>query len=220
MDVQRLTLEITLRSDTTFARGDGVAGVVDQDVEQDLLTGLPIIKGRTLKGLLVEECGNILYTLQVSQSPAYEEMLRAAFHLFGVPGSGLEGQSMLHIGTATLPPELIELVEARKYSAHEILEALTGIRHQTAVDPERDVPLNNTLRATRVVLRNTVFVAPVDVSGGLNEVEAALLGACTDALRRVGHSRNRGRGRVRCQMLGLPYESAQWFSEIVTGATL
>ncbi|MBK8024610.1 MAG: hypothetical protein IPK19_25090 [Chloroflexi bacterium] len=39
-----LSLEVRLISDTTFGRGDGIAGVVDQEVEHDASTGLPIVK--------------------------------------------------------------------------------------------------------------------------------------------------------------------------------
>lgn len=212
-----LTLEIHLVSDTTFARGDGVAGVVDQDVEQDLLTGLPVIKGRTLKGLLVEECGNILYSLQATGSPAYTEMEAAAYHLFGVPGSGLHGQSILHIGAATLPPELIEMVQAGKYHRDDVLNALTAIRHQTAVDPQTESPLENTLRASRVVLRNTVFLAPVDTERDLEPAEEALLAACIAAVRRAGQSRNRGRGHVCVTAHGLPDDALLRFAAYVRG---
>ena len=61
--MMKLALTIELLTDTTFGRGDGVAGLVDEEVEHDSQTGLPIIRGRTLKGLLVEECANLLYAL-------------------------------------------------------------------------------------------------------------------------------------------------------------
>jgi CRISPR/Cas system CMR subunit Cmr4 (Cas7 group RAMP superfamily) len=51
-------LKIKLLSDTTFGRGDGVAGLIDQEVEHDA-NGFPYLRGRTLKGLLSEECDNI-----------------------------------------------------------------------------------------------------------------------------------------------------------------
>lgn len=47
------SIKIKLLSDTTFGRGDGVAGLVDQEVEHDQY-GFPFLRGRTLKGLLSE----------------------------------------------------------------------------------------------------------------------------------------------------------------------
>lgn len=52
-------MKIQLLSDTTFGRGDGVAGLIDQEVEHDA-DGFPYLRGRTLKGLLSEECDNLI----------------------------------------------------------------------------------------------------------------------------------------------------------------
>ena len=57
-------IRLTLKSDATFGLGEGVAGLVDEEIEHDFETGLPFLRGRTLKGLLVEECSNILYSLE------------------------------------------------------------------------------------------------------------------------------------------------------------
>jgi hypothetical protein len=65
------TLRFELLSDTTFGRGDGVAGWVDQEVEHDA-DGLPFLHGRTLKGLLREEGVNILFALQRTTGRAVE----------------------------------------------------------------------------------------------------------------------------------------------------
>ena len=55
-------LVIRLISDTAFGRGDGVPGIVDAEVQHDEM-GCPFLAGRTLKGLLREECVNLLYAL-------------------------------------------------------------------------------------------------------------------------------------------------------------
>lgn len=56
-------LKFTLKSDATFGRGDGVAGMVDSEVQHDSY-GLPYLGGRTIKGLLGEECASILFALR------------------------------------------------------------------------------------------------------------------------------------------------------------
>src|SRR5437762_1647556 len=63
----RLQLQLELESDTAFGRGEGLAGLLDDEVEYDLATGLPFVRGRTLKGLLVEECANLLFAVSRAQ---------------------------------------------------------------------------------------------------------------------------------------------------------
>ncbi len=211
-----MRLKITLLSDTTFGRGDGVAGVVDNEVEHDPRTGLPIIKGRTLKGLLVEACADILYSLKQSQSSAYKRFEEAARELFGTPGSTVENTGILRIGTATLPKDLERRVREARYSPQQVLAALTAIRQQTAVDRKTDNPLKNTLRATRVVLRNTTFYAPI--IGELNEDQKLLLAACAASVRRAGLNRTRGLGHVEMMVKELGEVYVARFAEIVKGA--
>lgn len=195
-----LQLRLELKSDTTFGRGDGVAGLVDEEVEHDAATGLPFLRGRTLKGLLVEECSNILFALSMSRSPALSHLEAAAQFLFGRPGSALEDDALMHVGAATLPQELRQAVEADVKSARlapsDILESLTAIRRQTAVDEASGAPDEGSLRSMRVVLRDTPFVAQVDFDQDLGDAATALLAACVMSLRRAGTGRNRGRGRL------------------------
>src|SRR5690242_3391058 len=102
----RLQLSLHLKSDTTFGRGEGLAGLVDEEIEYDVATGLPFVRGRTLKGLLVEECANLLFALEKANSSALTELKQSAARLFGSPGSDLRCAALLHIGPALLPEEL------------------------------------------------------------------------------------------------------------------
>ncbi|MHC5770602.1 MAG: RAMP superfamily CRISPR-associated protein [Nostoc sp.] len=76
-------LKIKLLSDTTFGRGDGVAGLVDQELEYDS-SGFPYLRGRTLKGLLSEESDNLIAVLPVEIRHNWENF---ACIIFGTPGS-------------------------------------------------------------------------------------------------------------------------------------
>lgn len=221
------TLKIKLLSDTTFGRGDGVAGLVDEEVEHDPDTGLPTIHGRTLKGLLVEECTNLLYSLEAAKHPQYDLYDEAAGFLFGYPGSTLNTDAKMRIGTATLSPELCQAVslqfakqkvalkalqqsskEEKEIKAFkkqmivpdEILSSWTLIRRQTAANV-LGAPEENTLRAIRAVRRHTVFYAPVDFTHEPQAEVLALLYACVKSLRRGGVLRNRGMGRLECELL-------------------
>ncbi len=133
-----LYIHLKLKSDATFGRGDGVAGLVDEEVEHDAETGLPFVRGRTLKGLLAEECANILFALSRQKSPVYANFEQAAKLLFGQPGSSLSDDAMMHVGPARLPKELRDAIEADvkrgDLKPADILESLTAIRRQTAVN--------------------------------------------------------------------------------------
>jgi CRISPR/Cas system CSM-associated protein Csm3 (group 7 of RAMP superfamily) len=197
MTATHLQLRFTLLSDATFGRGDGVAGLVDEEIEHDTFTGLPYLRGRTLKGLLVEECANILYALQ--RNPAYDALCQAARDLFGNPGSTLDDNGLLHIGHAQLPQTLRDAiatdVKAGRLSANDILESLTAIRRQTAID-DSGAPERESLRAMRVLLRDLPLQADLTSEAPISDHHRALLVACALGLRRAGIGRNRGRGRL------------------------
>lgn len=202
-----LDLQVDLRGDATLGRGDGVAGLVDVEVEHDAATGLPFVRGRTLKGLLVEECGNILWSLQ-AQGATPEVLHRcegAALRLFGRPGSARADTAGMTVGDGTLPANLTRAVRAEiqagRLSPAEVLESLTAVRRQTAIDEETGAPARETLRAMRVVLRGATFTVPLLFADAPEPTERALLAACVRGLRRLGTGRNRGRGLVTCRLI-------------------
>lgn len=215
-----------LKSDTTFGRGEGVAGLVDEEVEYDPKTGLPYLRGRTLKGLLVEECANILYALEKQNSKALDIFQQAAGFLFGRPGSTLEDNARMRVGPALLPDELRQAVEAHikreELTPPEVLESLTAIRRQTAVDEATGAPEKDSLRSVRVVLRETPFIASLDFDDAPHEDAKALLAACVLSLRRAGLGRNRGRGRLQARLLDenkndITAACFQYFCQLVRG---
>lgn len=210
--MQHLQLSLRLESDATFGRGEGLAGLVDEEVEYDAATGLPFVRGRTLKGLLVEECANLLFALQTAISPVPVSVLSAleesAERLFGRPGSDLKSTALLHIGPALLPEQLRKAVryeiERGQLQPAAVLESVTAIRRQTAIDEGSAAPEKGSLRSMRVVLRQTDFRAWLDFASdpGVDDAnDLALLAACTLSARRGGIGRNRGRGRLSLCLL-------------------
>jgi hypothetical protein len=200
----KLYIRLQLKSDATFGRGDGIAGLVDEEVEHDARTGLPFLRGRTLKGLLAEECANILFALSKQNASAYTQFEQAAKFLFGKPGSTLEDDAMMHVGAAMLPKKLRDAVEADvergKLKPADVLESLTAIRRQTAVDEKTGAPEEGSLRSMRVVLRETPFTAELSFDEDPDDVAKALLAACVLSFRRAGTGRNRGRGRLTARL--------------------
>lgn len=195
-------LKIKLLSDTTFGRGDGVAGLLDQEVEHDP-HGFPYLRGRTLKGLLSEECDNLVAVLP--EGDIRENWQQVAAYLFGSPGSTLGTMARMHVGDACLPEDLREAVVQQLKSEPnlkpvDILESLTSIRRQTAIDPKEGIPDKHSLRSARVILRDLEFMAFLHFETSPTDEMLSLLVAGIWALRRVGSGRNRGRGHVQCRL--------------------
>jgi CRISPR/Cas system CSM-associated protein Csm3 (group 7 of RAMP superfamily) len=198
--VSNYKLKIRLLSDTTFGRGDGVAGIIDQEVEHDSY-GLPYLRGRTLKGLLREECDNLIYTLMDNRE--YWQTL--ACELFGISGSRLNIIAAIHIADARLPSDLQQAVahaiQENNLTSRQILSSLTSIRRQTAISAETGVAEAKSLRSARVVIRELEFISNLFFEAEtVAEDMLTLLAVGTLALRHIGSGRNRGRGHVQCTL--------------------
>ncbi len=191
----RYYVTLHLQSDATFGRGEGLAGLVDIEIEHDA-AGCPFLGGRSLKGMLVETWATMRYAL-TTERPVWDT---AAIHLFGTTGAMQTGGAGMRVGPATLPPDLHAIVKyevARgTLQPHQILDSLTTIRRQTAMNAETGAPDRGSLRSMRVVLRGTPLIATLDFETTPDEPTLALLAACVLATRRGGTGRNRGRGRL------------------------
>lgn len=207
-------LRFKLLSDTTFGRGDGVASVVDGEVQHDIY-GLPYLTGRALKGLLESECADILFALE--QQGKLDHWKEAAQRLFGGPGSTDEEIAVMRVGNARLPEDmrLAVRVGVQRGELHreQVLESLTSIRYQTNIDAVRGAPAHATLRATRVILRQTPFEAQIRLIEEPTKEDKALLAACVLAWRRGGTGRNRGRGELKAHLFNAQQQevTGTWF---------
>ncbi|MBD2471730.1 RAMP superfamily CRISPR-associated protein [Nostoc sp. FACHB-145] len=193
-------LKIKLLSDTTFGRGDGVAGLIDQEIEHDS-SGFPYLRGRTLKGLLSEECDNLIAVLSPEIRSHWQSL---ACILFGMPGSVQGTIASMHVGDACLPDDLREVVafqiKKKTLTKTEVLDSLTTIRRQTAINYESGVAEKGSLRSFRVVIRGLEFKADLVFESQPNQELLSILAVGTLALRRMGSGRNRGRGYVKCTL--------------------
>ncbi len=222
-------LKFTLHSDATFGRGEGIAGLIDREVEHDRY-GLPYLRGRTLKGLVSEEADNLLFTLQRLGRPTGDwEAARQT--LFGRPGSATDDRSRLRFGHAELPAAVRAAVLAMSNAGTDsnrllVLESLTAVRRQTAIETDDEhygVPAEGSLRAMRVILRQTPFEARLLSEMALKEQKLALLAVALLAFRRAGTGRNRGRGKLEADLLdaqgnSLLAEGYRFFAETALGA--
>jgi len=190
-------VKIQLVSDATFGRGDGIAGLVDNEVEHDR-HGFPFLRGRTLKGLLSEACDNVIAVL--GQPTTWRA---ARQRVFGIGGSSDASGALWNFGDARLPDMLRQAVAVQlradppELSPQEVLDSLTTIRRQTAIDASTGTPSHGSLRASRVILRDLVFLSRLHTSSQYQQDRQLLAAGCL-ALRHVGLGRNRGRGQVAC----------------------
>lgn len=189
-------LSLTLHSDATFGRGEGVAGLVDVEIEHDQ-HGLPFVGGRTIKGLLVEEWANLRFALYGTDK-ATRPLDAPATWLFGASGVTRGDElGLMRIGAAELPQDLRTAILAdRALTPQRILAALTTIRRQTSIDALDGAPETASLRAVRALVSGTTLVARLDFVRDPDPRALALLAACAIAVRRGGSGRNRGRGRI------------------------
>ena len=216
--MKRYFLCFTLESDASFSRGDGLAGEVDSEIQFDEL-GCPFLSGKAVKGILVNECADLLAVLPGKR---WQD---AANRLFGTPGQLDDNGSLLRVGDARLPADLREALTADLQSRlkkeedranssdlsrrkaqvesgfrEEILSTLTAIRSQTAIE-ENGVAKDRSLRSRRVILRETPFEVELVYLGEDNIADdQALLAACVAAFRRAGTNRNRGLGKLRAHL--------------------
>jgi len=214
--VEKFYLCIKLISDASFSRGDGLTGEVDNEIQYDYL-GCPFINARTIKGILVEECADILHAIPDHKRKFFE---KGAKKLFGMPGEVMDHNQIFQFGNAYLPDDFRKLLKSdleQKVSREvnsgsevhskvnrinrelqsSILHSITSIRTQTAIDDD-GVAREHSLRAIRVVMRQTIFEAEILFSGTEEEKGETLpiLAACVKSFRRAGSHRNRGLGKI------------------------
>jgi len=202
-----MILRITLRSAATFGRGDGLAGLVDREIEHDE-NGIPYLRGRTLKGLLAEEAEGLVFLLNK------ERWRKCKERLFGVGGSSLAGRGIFHVGNA-MPPaglraRLLKAIEMNEFKPDEIFAAFTGIRRQTALN-ERGAPKKDTLRSMRVLVCGAILESEITFSAPPSDDDLAMLSASVLALRHAGSGRNRGRGWLSAE-LGNAEQTQRYFA--------
>jgi len=191
------TLRFTVASDTLFGRGDGVAGLVDDEVQHDRY-GCAYLGGKALKGMLVNECADILNALPESKRTRWQQV---AVQLFGEPGGFYDRTAQMQVGDAQLPEQvrvaIMQAIDSKQMQRNDVLDSLTALRQQTAMDPILGIPKESSLRTRRVIVRSTPFVAALWLQDEADSADLRrLLAACVKALRRVGTSRNRGYGRL------------------------
>jgi len=191
-------LTVGLLSDTTFARGEGTAGLVDVEVDHDEF-GLPLVRAKRLHGLLRDGW--------LSLRGHFPDLAPAARKMLGEEAD-LKETAILRLGDALLPAGVRDWAEYALGREHhplrpeQVLASLTDIRRQTAVSRLTGAPEETTLRSSRVVLRGLSFTAPLCWLEEPGAEVVCCLALCALAVRHGGWLRNRGRGFLRLTLDG------------------
>lgn len=197
-------LRIHLLSDTVPGRGEGVAGLVDTEIDHDAL-GFPYLHGRRIKGLLAAQCAEILGALRLQGRLGTWEM--DANGLFGTAGAATDTSAHVTFGHAKLAHNLEQGIGELKLSRLDVLNALTLIRRQTKVEAS-GAAQDKSLRATRAIRRGLVFTSTVRFHGKPVPRTIGLLAACAASLQHIGVHRARGFGHVKTQLIAPGVEDA------------
>lgn len=202
-------LEIELLSDMCCGTGEGNGSTLDTVAAFDK-DGLPVIPGKTLKGLLKDRC-----RVFVDNGFVTSGELTA---LFG----GLKGQD----GLLRFDKGVIKNYSAVKKDIADFDSAAAGIvtkgairrtfttvRKQTAHD-SAGIAKKMSLRATETVKRGLKFYAAVSADRSLTESEELILTACVKTLRHIGMNKTRGFGEVACKLDVIKEEEKEEKNEI------
>lgn len=182
-------VDIKLETDTCLA-GGRTQGTGDVDISTELDDeGMPLLRGRTLKGLLVEEAAEILSILGCTQF----EM--AAASMFGEPGHH-SSSALLSFEDGSVPSEIRNAFMQHKWPT----TVLTTLRYQTAIDEQTGAAQKTSLRTVRLIRAGIVLRCRVHSKRPLHGQEKALFAACVESLHRMGLHRNEGWGRVTCSL--------------------
>ena len=193
-------IRIYLLSDTTFGYSETFSSSMDINIQRDEF-GLPLLTGKSLKGVLVSSSMELLSCLNIS-IPSKQHIFRECHDkLFG---GKKQIKPLLRIGNASLPHDLLQAIEKNNYFEKEsqnsqLIAAIIHQLTQTAVDENRAAK-NGSLRKTQVILKGTIFESHLEFFEPPTITDLAFLAAIVKSMQRIGLGQTRGRGLIRAEL--------------------
>jgi len=194
-------IKIEIESPTLLGSGEGLGSIIDSDIVFDKF-GLPYFPAKRLKGLLRESAQEVI---EMFKQAGINIPLNVD-DLLGKPGQKESTPiffSNLYLSEYTEIKNWLSwaLNEYRNILSRELItEALTEIRQQTAIDEEKGVAKEHSLRTIRVLRPGYSFEGKIEI-GNENEKQVNLLALACMNLRHIGTKRNRGFGKVSCFLM-------------------
>lgn len=199
------TLKITTESYLLTGSGEG-APLIDTDVVFHT-TGFPMIPARRVKGMLKESLEEVL---EIFGKPRGEIKVLIT-SLFGEPGNPtykgkllfhnfmLEGWNEIAEEIKNLPQKgFLQPDFVKSYYTTEVQQ--TAIGREGEKDEIEGVAKKRSLRNYRVIKPGHNFEALLSVTNELTPEEDEYLKKAVQNLRHAGTRRNRGFGKIKCQL--------------------
>jgi len=198
----RYEIRITLESDTLIGSGEGFGAVIDNDIVFDGL-GLPFIPAKRIKGCLrqsAEEVNDMLVLSKLGEQFDLEA-------IFGKRGNEESAPVYFHSlylegyeNFRSWVKYYLDQEEWKQFLSPEIiLDYFTTLRQQTAIDEEKGIAKEHALRTSRILRKGFSFIGEITfMREGERMIEALNL-ACRN-FRYIGTRRNRGFGKVTCEL--------------------
>ena len=185
---QFLTLTFHIQSDWHLGSGREGGAYADNLVAKTH-SGLPILHGKSIKGLLRHACQQALEYEWVKG--ATQELVS---QLFGTEDQGLAGQGLLRVDSATLSP-----AEAQWFEQHaEHKKHLFRVLFSTAINHQRGTAETGSLRSMEVAVPLTlsadIGIYPQNATQA--EIFPQLITAAVPLITAVGAKRRRGFGEA------------------------
>jgi len=199
------TIAIALLSDTTFGSGQPTAGEVDMEIDADE-AGLPRISAKAIHGLLRSAWD--------AMAPAFNDMAESAADVLGTTRDHRTGP-LLRVGTARVDAETRAWADyaatrtTNPIGSRRVLDAMTDIRIQTAMDRRSGAPARRSLRMTRVVSspvagekQPVTLIAPLNWLRPPDGAHIRVLALMALGVRHGGVARSRGSGHIQLSIDG------------------
>ena len=195
-------LEIELLSPTLAGSGVGFGAAIDTDVVFDQM-GIPFIPAKRIKGCLrdsAQEIQDMLSMAVIIENPI--DIVKT----FGSPGK--EQPASVYFSNLTIPDYnrnrdwlryFVQNDDYRTFVTPErIRETFTEIFQQTSIN-EDGIALEHSLRTIRVLKKGLKFSGSIAIEQEDEQIINTLKLACLN-FQRLGTKRNRGFGRIRCNL--------------------
>lgn len=193
MAQKKFILSITLLSDTLIGNAEGYGAIIDKDTVFDEV-GLPFIPGKRVKGVIREQAE--LYKKYVFKDDSF------IVETFGLAGQTDKNTERLTVSNFVLEDyednksAIQKLIKKGVLSRSEVQDYFTSLRMMTRIDAD-GIASDNSLRTLRVLRKGLVFKGELSFDSDLLSHFEKIV----SMVRRIGSSRNRGMGHIKCSLL-------------------
>ncbi len=212
------TLQITLESNALIGSGKGYGAIIDADVTFDDI-GIPYIPAKRIKGCIRDSAIEICSMFDGAKIKSFLDLttdsssnkFKIITDIFGKQGQESPAPfyfTNLMIDDYNKNKEWLEYFSsehANIISGDSIRSFFTELRQQTAID-DNGVAGEHSLRTIRTLRKGRTFKGDLRCKTENQDTERLLAFACRN-LRYIGTKRNRGFGKIKCELLELNMDS-------------